>query len=62
MGEVVKRQGPADRGESLLAYDDTTFYSKLVSGEALLVEAWDGWCNYGITDNPAIKCCRRQGR
>lgn len=39
----------------LLSYDDTTFYSKLVSGEALLVEAWDGWCNYGITDNAAIK-------
>jgi spermidine/putrescine transport system substrate-binding protein len=41
--------------KNLLAYDDTTFYSKLVSGEALLVEAWDGWCNYGITENPAIK-------
>ncbi|MCB1377389.1 MAG: spermidine/putrescine ABC transporter substrate-binding protein [Alphaproteobacteria bacterium] len=40
---------------SLLAYDDTTFYSKLVSGEALLVHAWDGWCNYGIAENPAIK-------
>jgi spermidine/putrescine transport system substrate-binding protein len=39
---------------TLLAYDDTTFYSKLVSGEAVLVQAWDGWCNYGITDNPAI--------
>jgi spermidine/putrescine transport system substrate-binding protein len=34
----------------LLAYDDTTFYSRLVSGEASLVEAWDGWCNYGIGD------------
>ena len=34
----------------LLGYDDTTFYSKLVSGEASLVEAWDGWCNYGIGD------------
>jgi spermidine/putrescine transport system substrate-binding protein len=34
----------------LLGYDDTTFYSKLVSGEANLVEAWDGWCNYGIAD------------
>jgi len=34
----------------LLAYDDTTFYSRLVSGEAALVEAWDGWCNYGIAD------------
>jgi spermidine/putrescine transport system substrate-binding protein len=40
---------------TLLAYDDTTFYSKLVSGEASLVQAWDGWCNYGITDNAAIQ-------
>jgi spermidine/putrescine transport system substrate-binding protein len=39
----------------LLAYDDTTFYTRLVSGEANMVEAWDGWCNYGITDNPNIK-------
>lgn len=41
--------------KNLLAYDDTTFYSKLVSGEAVLVHAWDGWCNYGIAENPAIK-------
>jgi spermidine/putrescine transport system substrate-binding protein len=41
--------------KTLLAYDDTTFYSKLVSGEASLVEAWDGWCNYGIADNSKIK-------
>ncbi|MDH6266250.1 spermidine/putrescine transport system substrate-binding protein [Rhizobium sp. SG_E_25_P2] len=41
--------------KTLLAYDDTTFYSKLVSGEASLVHAWDGWCNYGITDNKDIK-------
>jgi spermidine/putrescine transport system substrate-binding protein len=41
--------------KTLLAYDDTTFYSKLVSGEALMVQAWDGWCNYGIAENPAIK-------
>lgn len=38
----------------LLAYDDTTFYAKLVSGEAVLVEAWDGWCNYGIAENADI--------
>lgn len=43
----------AKRG--LLAYDDTTFYSKLVSGEASLVQAWDGWCNYGIGENSDIK-------
>ncbi len=36
--------------DTLLAYDDTTFYSRLVSGEAVLVQAWDGWCNYGIAD------------
>jgi spermidine/putrescine transport system substrate-binding protein len=36
--------------KTLLGYDDTTFYSKLVSGEANLVVAWDGWCNYGIAD------------
>jgi spermidine/putrescine transport system substrate-binding protein len=41
--------------KTLLAYDDTTFYSKLVSGEATLVEAWDGWCNYGIASNDKIK-------
>ncbi|TIU58019.1 MAG: extracellular solute-binding protein, partial [Mesorhizobium sp.] len=38
--------------KTLLAYDDTTFYSKLVSGEALMVQAWDGWCNYGIAEKP----------
>ena len=41
--------------QDLLAYDDTTFYSKLVSGEAELVQAWDGWCNYGIGENADIK-------
>lgn len=40
---------------TLLAYDDTTFYAKLVSGEAELVHAWDGWCNYGIGENADIK-------
>lgn len=41
--------------KSLLAYDDTTFYAKLVSGDADLVHAWDGWCNFGIAENPAIR-------
>ncbi len=40
---------------NLLAYDDTTFYSRLVSGEATMVVAWDGWCNYGIAENKNIK-------
>lgn len=40
---------------NLLAYDDTTFYERLISGEAVMVEAWDGWCNYGTTEDPNIK-------
>lgn len=48
-------QALIDAKKTLLAYDDTTFYSKLVSGEAVMVQAWDGWCNYGIADNPKIK-------
>ena len=44
-----------DAKRTLLAYDDTTFYAKLVSGEAELVQAWDGWCNYGIGENADIK-------
>jgi spermidine/putrescine transport system substrate-binding protein len=52
--DLVKAQ-LIETKKSLLAYDDTTFYSKLVTGEAALVHAWDGWCNYGIAENPAIK-------
>ena len=50
--------------KTLLAYDDTTFYSKLVSGEALMVQAWDGWCNYGIAENTGhqIRRSRRKAR
>ncbi|QYX55988.1 spermidine/putrescine ABC transporter substrate-binding protein [Roseovarius sp. SCSIO 43702] len=44
-----------DAKGTLLAYDDTTFYAKLVSGEAEMVHAWDGWCNYGIAENPDIR-------
>lgn len=44
-----------DAKEQLLGYDDTTFYAKLVSGEADLVEAWDGWCNYGIAEDDEIR-------
>ena len=53
MGEV--RDLLIEAKKTLLAYDDTTFYAKLVSGEAELVQAWDGWCNYGIGENAEIK-------
>lgn len=29
---------------NLLGYDDLTFGDKLKSGEAVIAEAWDGWC------------------
>ncbi|HEX6331154.1 MAG TPA: spermidine/putrescine ABC transporter substrate-binding protein [Actinomycetota bacterium] len=41
--------------QHLLGFDDTTFYSKLVSGEALAVHAWDGWCEYGRAEEPNIE-------
>jgi spermidine/putrescine transport system substrate-binding protein len=44
-----------DAKPNLLAYDDTTFYERLISGEAVMVEAWDGWCNYGTAEDPNIK-------
>ena len=47
-------QWTIDAKANLLGFDDTTFYSKLVSGEASLVQAWDGWCNYGIAEDPNI--------
>ena len=54
-GEMQKvRELLIEAKATLLAYDDTDFYSKLVSGEASLVEAWDGWCNYGIAENGDI--------
>lgn len=53
LGEV--RDLLIDAKKTLLAYDDATFYAKLVSGEAELVHAWDGWCNYGIAENADIK-------
>ncbi|MEZ7982818.1 MAG: extracellular solute-binding protein, partial [Paracoccaceae bacterium] len=65
LGYSVNETDPAKMAEvrdllieakkTLLAYDDTTFYAKLVSGEAELVQAWDGWCNYGIGENADIK-------
>jgi spermidine/putrescine transport system substrate-binding protein len=39
----------------LLAYDDITFYAKLVTGDAYLVQAYDGWCNYGTAEDESIR-------
>lgn len=52
--EEVKAQLETTK-DTLLAFDDTTFYTKLVTGEAVMTEAWDGWCNYGIAEDPNIE-------
>lgn len=41
--------------KDLLAYDDVTFYAKLIAGDAYLVQAYDGWCNYGTAENENIR-------
>jgi len=48
--EILKETKP-----QLQAYDDTTFFSRLVSGEASLVQAWDGWCNYAIAEDENVE-------
>jgi spermidine/putrescine transport system substrate-binding protein len=47
-------QWTLDAKANLLGFDDTTFYSKLVSGEASAVQAWDGWCEYGRAEDAKI--------
>lgn len=51
--DAAKEKLIAAKGD-LLAYDDATFYQKVVSGEATMVHAWDGWCNYGRAENDAV--------
>lgn len=41
--------------KTLLTFDGTTFFSKLVAGEALLTHGWDVYCNYAITENADVK-------
>lgn len=50
VAELLKETKP-----TLLAFDDTTFYTRLVTGEASVVQAWDGWCNYAIAEDPNVK-------
>jgi len=47
-------QWTIDAKANLKAFDDTTFFSELAKGNTSLAQAWDGWCNYGIAENPDI--------
>ncbi len=38
--------------KTLLGFDAETFYTKLDSGEAVAVHAWDGWCS--AAENPNV--------
>jgi len=40
--------------KTLLAYDDVTMFSKLASGEAVISQSPDGWCNYGTQENKNV--------
>lgn len=61
LGYSINTQDPAEidaakeltiqAKDNLLAFDDTIFYERLDSGEAALVHAWDGWCNYATNEN-----------
>ena len=61
LGYSINTQDPAQIAEAkdltiaakqhLLGFDDTVFYEKLDSGEASMVHAWDGWCNYATNEN-----------
>lgn len=41
--------------KQILGFDNVTFHAKLVSGEAYMAQAFDGWCNYGTAENPEVK-------
>lgn len=38
-----------------LAFDNATYGDKLISGEAILSQAHDGWCNMAAAEEPSIK-------
>ncbi|MEV0378939.1 spermidine/putrescine ABC transporter substrate-binding protein [Nonomuraea sp. NPDC050643] len=43
--EIAKAKELLETAKShMLTFDDTTFGDRLKSGEAVMVEAWDGWC------------------
>ena len=50
-------QGPADREPRTTCSPTTTppSTSRWCRARPTLVEAWDGWCNYGTAENPDIK-------
>lgn len=60
LGYSINTEDPAEIEEAkeltlqakdhLLRFEDTIFYDFLETGEAVMVHAWDGWCNYAGLD------------
>jgi spermidine/putrescine transport system substrate-binding protein len=60
LGYSINTEDPAEIEEAkeltlqakphLLRFEDTVFYDFLETGEAVMVHAWDGWCNYAGLD------------
>lgn len=44
-----------DVKSKILAYDNATMGSRLVSGEIAMAQSWDGWCNQATTENSSVK-------
>jgi len=45
------KQLTIDAKQNILQYNDTDFYVTLDEGNAGMVHAWDGWCNYATNKN-----------
>ncbi len=41
--------------KEMVAYDNQTMHTRLISGEVVMAHSWDGWCNYATAENPDIK-------
>ena len=45
------KQLTIDAKQNILEFNDTNFYVTLDNGDAGMVHAWDGWCNYATNKN-----------
>jgi len=41
--------------KDMVAYDNQTMHTRLITGEVVMAHSWDGWCNYATAANPDIK-------
>lgn len=51
--KAAKRLSDGKRGPA--GYDGTAYFVRLGSGDIVMAQAWDSWCNYAIRSNAAVK-------